>query len=71
MKREVTEKLTTLIIGAFGLVAALAWNSAIQKIFQEFFPSANGVIAMFIYALAVTIIAVYVTIYLGKINTRK
>ena len=68
MRKEVIEKLTTLIIGAFGLIAALAWNSAIQEIFKTFFPDAKGIIAMLIYATAVTIIAVYITIYLGKLK---
>jgi len=29
MKREVIEKIAALMTAAFGLVAALAWNSAI------------------------------------------
>ena len=70
MKKEVIEKLTTLIIGAFGLIAALAWNSAVQEIFKTFYPDANGIIAMLIYATAVTIIAVYITIYLGKLKPK-
>ena len=71
MKKEVIEKLTLLIIGAFGLISALAWNTTIQTIFKEFFPTANGIIAMLIYAIVITIIAVYVTIYLGKLIQEK
>ena len=32
---DVIDKLSALITAAFGLVAALAWNSAIQQIFKE------------------------------------
>lgn len=34
---ELVEKMSTLITAAFGLVAALAWNSAIQNVFKQFF----------------------------------
>ena len=34
---DVIDKLSALITAAFGLVAALAWNSAIQEIFKEVF----------------------------------
>lgn len=63
---ELVEKLSTLITAAFGLVAALAWNSAIQKIFQEFFGESKSLVAQIIYAVIVTIIAVYVTFLIGR-----
>jgi hypothetical protein len=34
MQKEVIEKIAALITAAFGLVAALAWNEAIQEIFR-------------------------------------
>ena len=37
MKGEVIEKLAALITAAFGLVAALAWNGAIQQSFKKIF----------------------------------
>lgn len=37
MKPEVVDKLAALITAAFGLVAALAWNGAIQAVFKEVF----------------------------------
>lgn len=63
---ELIEKLSTLITAAFGLVAALAWNSAIQNIFNLFFKDNSGLIAQIIYAVIVTVIAVYVTFLLGR-----
>ena len=71
MKKEVTEKLSTLITAAFGLVAALAWNGAIQEIFKNLFGTQETLIAMIIYAVIVTVIAVIITIWIGKIAGKK
>jgi magnesium-transporting ATPase (P-type) len=68
LKKHSLEKTTTLIISAFGLVAALAWNSAIQGIFSVFFKQQSGLIAMLLYAIFVTVIAVVVTIYLSRLQ---
>lgn len=67
MKKDLIEKLTALVTAAFGLVAALAWNDAIQTIFKTIFGEASSIIAMLTYALIVTVIAVWVTIRLGQI----
>ena len=42
---ELVEKLPALITAAFGLVAALAWNSAIQNLFNQFFGESQTVSA--------------------------
>ena len=55
-----------LITAAFGLIAALAWNTAIQEIFRLIFGDQSGVWAMIFYAVVVTIIAVVVTIMIGR-----
>ena len=67
MKSEVIEKIAALLTAAFGLVAALAWNGAIQAIFKELFGSAESLIPMIVYAVVVTVIAVLVTIWIGRI----
>ena len=71
MKKEIVEKLSSLIIAAFGLVAALAWNGAIQAIFKELFGTAEGVMPMIVYAVVVTVIAVVVTIWVAKVAGKK
>jgi membrane protein YdbS with pleckstrin-like domain len=71
MKKEIIEKISSLIVAAFGLVAALAWNSAIQAIFQKYFGTAEGIVPMLIYAVVVTIIAVLVTIWIAEIAEKK
>jgi hypothetical protein len=67
MKKEVIEKLAALITAAFGLVAALAWNSAIQAIFGAVFGTANGIAAMIFYAIVVSLVAIWATIKISKL----
>ncbi len=66
MKGEVIDKIAALVTAAFGLVAALAWNGAIKAIFLQVFGESEGLGPMLIYAVLVTIIAVLVTIWIGK-----
>ena len=66
MKAIVIEKLAALITAAFGLVAALAWNGAIQALFVKYFGVASTIGPMLTYAVLVTIIAVVATIIIGK-----
>ncbi len=66
MQKEVIEKIAALITAAFGLIAALAWNTAIQEIFRIIFGDQSGVWAMIFYAVVVTIIAVIATIMIGR-----
>ncbi len=66
MKNQVIDKMSSLIISAFGLVAALAWNGAIQAVFREVFGTAEGVVSMLVYAVVVTIIAVTATVWIAK-----
>ena len=66
MRQDVIKALAALITAAFGLVAALAWNTAIQEIFRVVFGDQSGVVAMIIYAVVVTVIAVIATIVIGR-----
>jgi len=70
-KKAVSEKTLTLVLAGFGLVAALAWNDAIQTLFRVLFPKSEGVIGKFIYALIVTMIVVLVSLNLKKIGETK
>jgi len=65
-KKEVREKMLTLILAGFGLVAALAWNDAIQTLFKVLFPKSEGVIGKIIYAIIVTIVVVLISSRLKK-----
>ncbi|MFA5746271.1 MAG: DUF5654 family protein [archaeon] len=70
IKKEVSEKLITLITAAFGLVAALAWNDTIKAIFQSLFGKAETVWAMITYSVLVTVIAVWVTLRITKMTKK-
>jgi hypothetical protein len=70
MKQDVIKQLAALITAAFGLVAALAWNTAIQEIFRLIFGDQSGVWAMIFYAVVVTIIAVFATIWIGRVAAK-
>ena len=66
VKEEFKDKTITLILGGFGLVAALAWNEAIKSLFETFFEKSNALIGKFIYALIVTTIVALVSLKLKK-----
>jgi hypothetical protein len=69
---EVVNQMLTLSTSAFGLVAALAWNSVIQEFVNSYvkkwLPSGSGIISLLIYAVIVTLLAVLVTIQLSRLS---
>lgn len=64
---EVVAQLLTLATSALGLVAALAWNDAVQAVFKEYFPAAGGVAGRFIYALLLSLVIIVITINLTRL----
>ncbi|MBI2574302.1 hypothetical protein HYV82_00255 [Candidatus Woesearchaeota archaeon] len=72
MGMEVLSKMTTLATAAFGIAAAFAWNSAIQAIFDSYYPAAkDSISAKVMYAMVLTSVAVLVTMWLGGLAERK
>ena len=68
ISREIKDKTFNFVITAFGLVAGLAWNEAIQSLINSFFTiNKNSVLAKFIYAILMTLVLVFITIYLAKV----
>jgi len=71
IKKEIADRLNILLISAFGLIAALAWNEAVQSLFKEggplFFIAKSGIWA---YAIVITILAVLVTIWITRISNK-
>ncbi len=67
---ELVKQMITLSSAGFGVVAALAWNDAIQSFVKEYidkyFSAGSGIISRFIYAVIITMIAVLVTYELTK-----
>lgn len=67
-RKEVLSRMSDLITAGFGLVAALAWNNAIQEVFRRLFGEDQGnLYAMFFYAVLVTIVAVIATMWIGQL----
>mgnify|MGYP001567829640 CR=1 FL=1 len=69
-----TSQTLTLASTSLGLVAALAWNEAIKELIdfyiKPFFPTGSGVFSLFIYAIFITIMTVFVTYQLTKVNRK-
>jgi hypothetical protein len=56
---------------AFGLIAAGAWNKFISDLIAVFLRPGSGVIAEFVYAIGVTVIAIVIVQNLGKLAERE
>jgi len=67
---EVVATMISLASAAFGVVAALAWNTAITSAFAEAFGTAGRLSALFVYAVVVTIVGVIVIVFLGRLAAR-
>lgn len=65
-KVQLLETFASLITAAFGLVAALAWNDTIKAVVAEFFQNDGEIVAMLVYAIIVTIIAVIMTLMISR-----
>ncbi len=70
-KRVFKDNFVTLIVSAFGVVAALSWNEAIKEIVLGLFPAKGPLFAKLYSAVAITIIAIIVTYLLSKLKTEK
>jgi TRAP-type C4-dicarboxylate transport system permease small subunit len=67
LKEEVYVQIAALLTAAFGLVAALAWNGAIQAIFKQVFGTVDSIPAQLSYAIIVTVIAVIAIIWIARV----
>jgi hypothetical protein len=71
MTGEVLDKFSELITTALGLVAALAWNEAIQQLFTQLFGEAGGALAAkFFYAILVTLVVIFATMAVARAAER-
>ena len=66
---DIKGAVASLIISAFGFVAALFWRDAIREAIDEFVPAGEGMLYSFGIAVLVTIIAVIVIYILSKYMT--
>ncbi|MFA6534499.1 MAG: DUF5654 family protein [Patescibacteria group bacterium] len=72
LRNEAREKTVGYIIAALSLVAGLAWSDVVKTVIEYFFPvSQSGIWLRAIYAIAITLLVVFVSFYLTKITSKK
>lgn len=71
---SIINNIISLATSGFGVVVALAWNEAIKVTIQQYIApllgQGSGVISLFIYALVVTLLAIFVTMQLAQIQRK-
>jgi uncharacterized membrane protein len=60
----------SLLTTAFGVVVALAWNSALTAFFTDTFNAGTAITALFVYAIIITCVGVAVIVALGRMASR-
>jgi hypothetical protein len=69
--RQFLVTMIAVVSTALGVVVALAWNAALQLLFQNLFESQSArVVGLFIYAVVITAVAVVAIISMGKLAAR-
>lgn len=70
----VVKQMAQLATAGLGLVAALAWNELIRNLIDTYIKPklgiGSGIISLVIYAIIITLLAVFVTLQLSKIVNR-
>lgn len=71
LRSEIRERTLGYILAAFGLVAGLAWNDAIQSFIGYLFPSPENTLpAKFLYAIIISFIVVMISVYISRLLQR-
>ena len=66
LNRAVRKQTAGYITAGLGVVAGLAWNDAIRTLIETVFPkdSSGGVIAKFVYAALMTLVVVFISLFI-------
>ena len=64
------QTMISLASASFGVVAALAWNSAITALVKQIFGAGGEIVSLFLYAILITAIAVIVMVNLAQLAER-
>jgi hypothetical protein len=67
--REFLVTVISVVTTAFGVVVALAWNSALTKALEQL-SKRSEVVALFVYALLITFLAVLAIVIMSRIARR-
>jgi hypothetical protein len=68
---QIRKQTLTLMIAAFGFVAALVWKDAISAWLAPLYADSNGAMGLTIAALVVTVVVVIAGIILTKVLGEK
>jgi len=66
LKSEVKKQITTMLIAAFGFVAALSWNDAIKAMITSLIGTADAWPYMLLNAVVVTVIVVIAVLLISR-----
>lgn len=72
-REELIGQMLTLVTSGFGVVAALAWNDAIQTFVKEYIEPripGSGLFSKFLYAGLITSLIVLMTYQLSRISAK-
>ena len=71
LRAEIRERTLGYILAAFGFVAGLAWNDAIQTVITYLYPlPENTLSAKFLYAVVISVVAVVISVYMSRLFHR-
>jgi len=65
------ERVLTIVIASLGLIAALAWDEALRHLFEIIFGASGTLAEQLSYAVIITVIAAVISVYLGKIYSKR
>jgi cellobiose-specific phosphotransferase system component IIC len=66
LKMQIMETIAALMMAAFGLIAALAWNEAIKQLIAQYFAAGDALMGLFVYAIIVTVIAIIAGLLIAR-----
>jgi len=71
LRAEIRERTLGYMLAAFGLVAGLAWNDAIQTLISYFYPlPENTLPAKFMYAVIISVVVVLISVSMSRLFHR-
>ncbi len=71
LRAEIRERTLGYMLAAFGLVAGLAWNDAIQTLIAYLYPGPeNTLSAKFLYALIISVVVVSISVSMSHLFHR-
>lgn len=71
IRAEIRERTLGYMLAAFGFVAGLAWNDAIQSSIAYFYPlPENTLPAKFLYAAVISVVVVVISVSMSRLFHR-